>query len=226
MLRSLGHLRLRAEPGTRFLDDGAPVGYRDISPNSGAIVGRGDDADVCVADDTGWVSRRHLLFEVEGAQWLARDYRSAHGTKMLVAGREIRLVSGIPTPVVTGVLVVLASVARFTVDVIAPPPKGSRTRDPPHPSDMFIVDDDLLQLADALLEPRRWTPGGLSPPPYHELCERLHISSTALYARAERLRALDAVRRHLPAASRTSLPQLADAVAIAYPHLARSRSTI
>src|SRR5262245_62040493 len=113
MRASLGHVRLRAldrSPG--FAGQGGT--YADVHP-PGAVIGRaGGDADLWVLDDSGYLSRMHVLVQPLGLQWVIRDCGSAGGTRIVAPGhRRVDLPPDTPWPLVDGTEVALADVAWF-----------------------------------------------------------------------------------------------------------------
>jgi predicted component of type VI protein secretion system len=223
MRASLGQVRLRPLRSTRFLAaDGEPLSYADVEP-PGALVGRGEDADVRIDDSDGYVSRRHALIEPQGLSWVVRDNDSAHGTGLQGPGKRLQLPAQVPVPLMTGDELVLAGTARFSIEVIVATPTGVRTKNaPPRGSIAYISDPVTLQLADELLRPRREDPRSTAAPSVADLSRILHVEERTVYYRLDKLKAIDEIRRQIPS-RRASPSQIADAVARAYPYLASPR---
>lgn len=230
MRASLGHVRLRAlDRSPRFADPaGDGVGYADIHP-PGAVIGRaGGDADLWVQDDSGYVSRVHVLVQPLGLQWVIRDCGSIGGTRIVAPGhRRIDLPRDAPWPLVDGTEIALADVAWFTAEIVRAQPSGERTREPDgslrRPA-AILADDELLKVADALLRPRREQPGSARVPSAQDLAQELSYSERTIYNRLERLAGMDAVARHLGKERR--IADIADAVMHAFPYLAVPRRDI
>jgi predicted component of type VI protein secretion system len=220
MRATLGHVRIRPLRDTALIDaTGAHVAYQDVMP-PGGIAGRGDDADIRIVDGAGYVSRRHLVIEPQGLQWVIRDLRSAHGTVLHSGGKRVPLAQHVPFPVATGDEVTLALVARIGFQVVAAAPRGIRTKDAsPTKSTDYIDDPELSALAYAMLEPRRHLPGSHVVPSVDDLALALGVDPRTIYRRLEKLRAIDKIGRHLPG-RRPSPAHIADAIAVAYPYLA------
>jgi predicted component of type VI protein secretion system len=225
MRTALGRVRVRPLRATTLLGaSGGPVPYADVLP-PGALVGRGDRADIRVADAGGHVSRVHVMIEPYGLQWVVRDAGSAHGTVLLSGSGRVPLPQHVPYPIATGDEVVLASVAILALEVLVAAPGGVRTADAPPPKSRFHIDDPVLaELAHALLEPRRRRPGSQAVASAQELAERFAVNKRTIYRRLEKLGAIDQIGRHLPAGRnpprQPSPTQYADAIAIAFPLLA------
>ncbi len=78
---------LPAVPGVRFIVElpGRPPGVAIVSQGQRVVVGRGDDADVVLADSD--ASRRHTLLTFDGDRVSAEDLGSTNGT--WVGGRRL-----------------------------------------------------------------------------------------------------------------------------------------
>jgi two-component system response regulator AtoC len=81
----------------------------ELRADARLVLGRGDDSDVCVPDES--VSRRHAILSGAGGVWQVEDLGSSNGT--FVAG--IRLSRGVPRAVSPGSVVMLGD-ARFALD--------------------------------------------------------------------------------------------------------------
>jgi predicted component of type VI protein secretion system len=223
MKRSIGRVRLHAVPPTSFAssDDGAAT-YAEIIP-PGAVIGRGEEADVRVIDEDGYVSRIHAIIQPQDLQWVISD-QSAHGTRLHGSGKRLDLLPLVPIPIVSGDEVILARVARFRIEIIVASPTGDRTKDaPPKGTLAYITDPEILRLADELLRPRREDTQVGTAPSVEDLSDIFRVHPRTVYLRLDKLKALDPVRRQI-SAKRPSTSQIADAVAVAYPYLARPRA--
>jgi AraC-like DNA-binding protein len=110
--------------------------------------------------------------------------------------------------------------------VIVTPPSGARTKDAPPPGTIaYISDQDVLRLADELVRPRRENPQLTAAPSVKDLSQVFHIDERTVYYRLDKLKAIDQIRRQIPA-RRPTINHIADAVAIAYPYLATPRRTL
>jgi predicted component of type VI protein secretion system len=223
MKRSLGRVRLRAIPPTSFASsDGGAAPYAEIIP-PGAVVGRGEEADVRVNDEDGYMSRLHAIIQPQELHWVISD-QSAHGTRLQGSGKRLDLPPLVPVPIVTGDEVILARMARFSIEIIVSPPTGDRTKDaPPKGTLAYIADPEILRLADELLRPRREDPQVRTAPSVDDLSDVFHVHPRTIYLRLDKLKALDPIRRQI-SARRAPISQIADAVAVAYPYLARPRT--
>lgn len=128
-----------------------------------ALVGRHEDADVAVVDDTRRVSRRHALIERAGTGWWIRDWHSGHGTSVAMPdGNAQPLVPDVPQPLGDGLLVDLAGVLTFRVSTISGISGGDSTVQATRGSavarTMILLDPLSRTLADALTAPFRGNP--------------------------------------------------------------------
>jgi len=99
MRASLGKLWLRAVPPAELLDFNEKPLEKFEVPEAGAVIGRGEDADVTVKEPDEYVSRGHLLLRASGVRWTAVDLGSSHGTQLLTAaGNSIDLSPEVPAP--------------------------------------------------------------------------------------------------------------------------------
>ncbi|HKI85169.1 MAG TPA: FHA domain-containing protein, partial [Thermoanaerobaculia bacterium] len=129
MRASLGKLWLRAVPPAELLDLGEePLESFEV-PEAGAVIGRGEDADVTVKEPDEYVSRGHLLLRASGARWTAVDLGSSHGTRLLTAaGHSIDLSPELPAPLAAHDRLILARVASVDVMIEIARRKGRSTR--------------------------------------------------------------------------------------------------
>lgn len=218
MRAALGHLQLRIRRGPAFLGtDGEPTGYRDVYP-PGAVVGRGEEADLQVLDEDDYVSRRHVVVESTGLQWYVRDLGSSHGTSVLVCGRTIALPRGGTMPIGAGDTVVLARTSAFEVTVISSPRSGRRTRDAP-PAGTGRLDDPLLfALVYELLRLRRENATSHRGLTTAQLADCLGLGQRAVQLRLKKLAQIDQISQRLP--ENPNLHDYAVASAAVYPYLA------
>lgn len=75
---------------------GPPVQPFEIAPTDEAIIGRGNEASVFLADPT--ISRLHASVVCRNRRWLLIDRGSRHGTSL----NDVRLTPGIQTPLADG----------------------------------------------------------------------------------------------------------------------------
>jgi predicted component of type VI protein secretion system len=223
MKRSLGRVHLHAIPPTRLASSGESAApYAEIIP-PGAVIGRGVEADVRVIDEDDYVSRIHAIIQPQDLQWVISD-QSAHGTRLQGSGKRLDLLPRVPVPIVSGDEVILARVARFRIEIIVTSLTGDRTKDaPPKGTLAYITDPEILRLADELLRPRREDAQVGTAPSVEDLSVAFGVHPRTIYLRLDKLKALDPVRRQI-SAKRPSISQIADAVAVGYPYLARPRT--
>jgi hypothetical protein len=220
MRASLGRLWLRAVPGAGLLDrDGKALGRFEVPP-AGAVIGRGEEADVTVAESEGYVSRRHLLLSAVGVRWMAVDL-SSHGTRVLTVGGDSHDLSHeVPVPLADGDRLILARVATIEITIEVAARKGRPTREAgAGRAERRLLQAPLDQLAFELLRPRRESPGSAVVPSAAALADRIGVSERTVYTYRDQLAAI------LPSAHRLDPEklrwhELADAVAAVYPYLA------
>lgn len=223
MQATVGHVRLRVSRGPRLTGaDGAAVNMCDVRL-PGAVLGRGQEADLRILDEDEYVSRRHLALERLGLQWFACDLESTHGTVLRVGATALKLCPWIGMPVTNGDELVLAGGRLvLAVEVIRTSPQGTRTRDPTPPSREWRIEDPFThELINALLEPRRHGGDSAHTPTVAELAETLEIGKRAVYLCLKKLEKIDAIARRLPRDPNT--PHYASAVISAYPYLGGRR---
>jgi FHA domain len=218
---SLGKLTLHAIPPAKLCDPNEnPLSEFELQPE-GAVIGRGEEADVTVAEPEGYVSRRHLLLRASGVRWMAVDLGSAHGTRLLTARGDSRELSPeVPVPLATGYQLCLARVASVLIMIEIAGPKGRATREPRGArADREFLRPPLDQLAFELLRPRRESPGSAAIPSVPDLADRLAVSGRQVYTYREQLAAVRPLARRLDP-DKLRWDELADAVAAVYPYLA------
>lgn len=220
MRASLGRLWLRAVPNTELLDADEKTLARFEVPPMGAVIGRGEEADVTVVEPEGYVSRRHLLLCAVGVRWMAVDL-SSHGTQLLTAGGDSRDLSReVPFPLAPGDRLVLARVAAVEITIETAARKGRATREAgTGRSERELLRSPLDQLAFELLRPRRESPGSAVVPSPAVLADRLGVSQRTVYAYRDQLATVRPLARRLDP-EKLRWDELADAVATVYPYLA------
>jgi pSer/pThr/pTyr-binding forkhead associated (FHA) protein len=221
MRASLGKLWLRAVPPAKLLDsDGKPFEKFEV-PEAGAVIGRGEDADVTVKDPDEYVSRTHLLLRASGVRWTAVDLGSSHGTQLLTAaGNSIQLSPGIPIPLADRDRLTLARVASVDVTIAIARRKGRPTRRRAEERlEREFLRPPLDQLAFELLRPRRESPGSVVVPSAAILAARLNVSERTVYEYRKQLAAARPLAGRLDR-EKLHWDELADAVAAVYPYLA------
>lgn len=218
----LGKVRLRVAACEASFEIGdLHPASADVAP-PGAVVGRGDDADLRLVGPAGEsVSRRHLLIQPAGRQWAAIDCGSTHGTwePDERAGWR-RLPAGRPIPVSTGLLLALGPELRLRLEIERAPLAGATT-DPrrgrsPHGAADRVRPHSLELVALALLRPRRADPRVHSVPEIGELIADLHLGKSSLYRAFRELRELPEISAQEPG---RPTGELADALAAAFPYL-------
>lgn len=220
MRASLGRLWLRAVPGAELVDSREnPLERFEVTP-AGAMIGRGEDADVTVKEPEGYVSRHHVLLRASGVRWTAVDL-SSHGTQLLTAGGDWHDLSpGVPIPLAAGDRLVLARVAWVEVEVEIAARKGRATREPKESRLRGeFLRPPLDRLAFELLRTRRQSPGSTVVPSPAVLAEKLDVSERTVYTYRDQLAALRPLARRLDR-EKLRWDELADAVAAVYPYLA------
>jgi len=210
-----------------FRRDGRSSLTVDIEP-PGAVVGRHERADVmlCGGDDELYVSNFHLLIEPSGGLWVARDNGSTHGTVAHERTRgRVALRPHQPLPLVDGMEIELAGVARVRVALVALgdvvptlPPRGGAAAGAP----AWIVDADQRELAELLTAPRRR--GRTERVAAEDVAQALHCSATKAHNVRRALARHREVERHLDADAHVTFLMLADALALAFPYLVEPRS--
>jgi len=198
----------------------------------GATIGRGQDADHRLkGPSTEGLSRRHLLLQPAGRQWIVLDC-SKNGTWEAVEtdGKRDwrRLPRDLPIPAVADMRLALGTGLELKVEVVRTPSEGGTTATddgaPPLLAER-IPTDELEQIARALLAPRG--SGTVTIPPIGELTRRFHMSRATLNRRVEALGDLPQVKPLLDGKPRTEQGRrrsqdVADALAIAFPYLTAS----
>lgn len=227
---ALGAVRLTlANQPPAFWRDGGSVLCVEVEP-PGAVIGRHPRADVVLhgGDDTRFLSNFHLLIQPSGGIWVARDNASTHGTTAHEPSRgRVTLRPQQPLPLVHGMWLELAGVARLNVALVPPddvlptyPASGGTTRAIP----AWISDSDQQELADFLTEPRRR--GEAARITADDVQERLYWSKSKAHRVRRALADHPEVARHLVSDGQVTFLMLADALALAFPYLAEPRGHV
>ena len=221
MRASLGKLWLRAVPPAELLDFNEKPLEKFEVPEAGAVIGRGEDADVTVKEPDEYVSRGHLLLRASGVRWTAVDLGSSHGTQLLTAaGNSIDLSPEVPAPLAARDRLILARVALVDVTIEIARRKGRSTRQRAEERlEREFLRPPLDQLAFELLRPRRESPGSAVVPSPAILATRLNVSERAVYDYRKQLAAVRTLAGRLDR-EKLRWDELADAVAAVYPYLA------
>jgi hypothetical protein len=230
-----GLLRLRiVSDEARFIvpdPDGGDRHPREFEAGpEAAILGSGNDVDIQL-DSPGahGVSRRHLLLQPAGRQWIVIDC-SKNGTRELLEsdGRQEwrRVQPDLPVPVVPAIRLKLGPELELELTPIRQPVPGSTTAtdDSAGSTGSRVPSLELEQVARALLASRR--SGSVAVAPLPVVAAGLHMSDKSLYRKLRLLAELPAVKPFLadkPQVRGGRRPQdVADALAKAFPYLLAS----
>jgi FHA domain len=186
-------------------------------------MGRDEAADIVLPEAEGHVSRRHLLFESHGLEWIVIDLESSHGTRLRTASSAWDLPPYVPVAVATGDRLILAGIAAISIVVVLEKPRGIPTKNASSlGSNDKRLDPKLAEFALELLKPRREQPGAVAVRSAEALADHFGVKQKTIYNWRDSLLAKDRVARNLEVSGRSpSLDEVADAVVAAYPYLKR-----
>jgi pSer/pThr/pTyr-binding forkhead associated (FHA) protein len=187
----------------------------------GCTIGRGESADLqLVGPGSNDVSRRHLLLQPHGRQWIVSDCGSKNGT--LEVDPETndwrRLGHDFPIPIAPGMNLNLGGQVILRFDLLGEPGvEGTTTGSS---QDRLLREQrvrplELEELARALLAPRRVDRTNRTPPSDTELTAALFVGKETVHRRRRRLLRLPEIAATAP----KNRAQLCDALERAFPYL-------